>query len=52
MLVCYTLSDIPVKVEAAEFIVPPVIIEEIPKECSELDLGRCGYTRIQSVRKL
>lgn len=36
---CYpTLSDIPVKVEVVDFVVPPSVTESILKECKKLGL--------------
>ena len=38
---CYpSLSDIPVKVDVVDFVVPPPVTEEILKECKELELDR------------
>ena len=38
---CYpSLSDIPVKVDVVNFVVPPTVTEEILKECKELELDR------------
>jgi len=38
---CYpSLSDIPVKVDVVDFVVPPTVTEEILKECKELELDR------------
>ena len=38
---CYpSLSDIPVKVDVVDFVVPPPVTEEIIKECKELGLDR------------
>lgn len=38
---CYpTLSDIPVKVDVVDFVVPPPVTEQILKECKELGLER------------
>lgn len=38
--VYHTLSDIPVKVDVVDFVVPPAVTEEILKECSRLGLKR------------
>ena len=35
-----SLSDIPVKVDVVDFVVPPTVTEEILKECKELELDR------------
>ena len=38
---CYpSLSNIPVKVDVVDFVVPPPVTEEILKECKELELDR------------
>ena len=38
---CYpTLTDIPVKVDVVDFVVPPKVTEEILKECKKLGLNR------------
>ena len=38
---CYaTLSDLPVKVDVVDFVVPPLATEAILKECLELGLER------------
>jgi len=38
---CYpNLSNIPVKVDVVDFVVPPTVTEEILKECKELGLDR------------
>ena len=38
---CYpSLSDIPVKVDVVDFVVPPPVTEEILKECQRLGLER------------
>lgn len=38
---CYpSLSNIPVKVDVVNFVVPPPVTEEILKECKELELDR------------
>lgn len=38
---CYaSLSNIPVKVDVVDFVVPPKVTEEILKECKELGLSR------------
>ena len=38
---CYpSLSDILVKVDVVDFVVPPPVTEEILKECKELELDR------------
>ena len=38
---CYSkLSDIPVKVDVVDFVVPPEVTESILKECKNLELGR------------
>jgi len=38
---CYpSLSNIPVKVDVVNFVVPPPVTEEILKECKELGLDR------------
>ncbi|MFC1994533.1 CoA-binding protein [Chloroflexota bacterium] len=38
---CYpSLSNIPVKVDVVDFVVPPAVTEEILKECKELELER------------
>jgi len=38
---CYpNLSNIPVKVDVVDFVVPPTVTEEILKECKELELDR------------
>ena len=38
---CYSsLAEIPVKVDVADFVVPPVVTEEILKQCQELELNR------------
>ena len=38
---CYpSLSDIPVRVDVVDFVVPPTVTEEILKECKELELDR------------
>ena len=38
--VYHTLSDIPVKVDVVDFVFPPVVTEEILKECNKLGLKR------------
>ncbi len=38
--VYHTLSDIPVKVDVVDFVVPPAVTEEILKECNRLGLKR------------
>ena len=35
-----TLSDIPMKVDVVDFVVPPAVTEEILKECNKLGLKR------------
>jgi predicted CoA-binding protein len=38
---CYHhLSDIPVKVDVVDFVVPPPVTEEVLKECKQLGLDR------------
>jgi predicted CoA-binding protein len=38
---CYpSLSDIPIKVDVVDFVVPPPVTEEILKECKKLGLDR------------
>ncbi|MFC2072727.1 CoA-binding protein [Chloroflexota bacterium] len=38
---CYpSLTDIPVKLDVVDFVVPPPVTEEILKECKELGLDR------------
>ena len=38
---CYpSLSNLPVKVDVVDFVVPPPVTEEILKECKELELDR------------
>jgi len=38
---CYaSLADIPVKVDIVDFVVPPVVTEEVLKQCRELGLNR------------
>ena len=38
---CYpSLSDIPIKVDVVNFVVSPLVTEEILKECKELELDR------------
>ena len=38
---CYpSLTDIPVKVDVVDFVVPPAVTEEILKECKRLGLDR------------
>jgi len=38
---CYpSLSDIPVKVDVVDFVVPPQVTEQILKECTRLGLDR------------
>jgi len=40
-LACYSsLSDIPVKVDVVDFVVPPKATEEVLKQCKELGLSR------------
>jgi len=40
-LACYSsLSDIPVKVDVVDFVVPPEATEKILKQCRELELDR------------
>jgi predicted CoA-binding protein len=40
-LSCYPgLTDIPVKVDVVDFVVPPEATEEILKQCKELELNR------------
>jgi predicted CoA-binding protein len=40
-LTCYaSLADIPVKVDIVDFVVPPVVTEEVLKQCRELGLNR------------
>jgi len=40
-LSCYpNLTDIPVKVDVVDFVVPPGATEEILKQCKELELSR------------
>ena len=40
-LVSYpNLADIPVKVDVVDFVVPPVVTEEVLKQCKELGLKR------------
>jgi hypothetical protein len=40
-IMCYpSLTDIPVKVDVVDFVVPPKVTEEILKECKELGLSR------------
>ncbi|MBN2239200.1 MAG: CoA-binding protein [Dehalococcoidales bacterium] len=38
--VYHTLSDIPVKVDVVDFVVPPAVTEETLKECKKLGLTR------------
>ena len=38
---CYpSLSDMPVKMDVVDFVVPPTVTEQILKECKELGLSR------------
>ena len=38
--VYHTLSDIPIKVDVVDFVVPPTVTEEILRECNKLGLTR------------
>ncbi|MBN2074091.1 MAG: CoA-binding protein [Dehalococcoidales bacterium] len=38
--VYHTLSDVPVKVDVVDFVVPPAVTEEILKECNKLGLKK------------